>query len=281
MNHCTQNTVALGNFSDCVADHKKNLCVGWLGGRKKGRKRAESNREDRAKNVSFTCGDRYDLTDLVVVSCAFFTPLRRGGAPPRPEEVPNPAHGRCQNGAAHHQPLPAAAAPATTMGTVSTKAPQPQQPQPGPRDHGAAGLPGNYIPSGIIRVGYLAMVQGAIGIALGIWAAVHQMMAGSNTGLEIADPAKEGIMSTIGYGTAVFLLIVFGAIAAGGWALTTGRRWGRAPVVMMELFTLPIAYYMIKAGHPLWALPVGVSGLVGLAWLFNGRSVEWAAKGFG
>ncbi|MGH3551434.1 MAG: hypothetical protein ACRDT5_02340, partial [Mycobacterium sp.] len=46
-----------------------------------------------------------------------------------------------------------------------------------------------------------------------------------------------------GFGTAVWFVLVGGALLAAGWALLIGRRWGRGPAVFAELLLLPVAWY--------------------------------------
>lgn len=84
----------------------------------------------------------------------------------------------------------------------------------------------------------------------------------------------------VGLGTAVFFLIVFGTVIAGGINMIRGKRWGRGPIVMLNIILLPIAYTIFTAGQPVWAVLVGLSAIACLAMLFNARSVQWAASHF-
>ena len=69
-----------------------------------------------------------------------------------------------------------------------------------------------------------------------------------------------------GYGTAVWYVVMGAAVFAAGWALWTGRRWGRGLAVFAQLLLLPVAWY-IAVGSQQWAYGVPVA-LVALAhWL--------------
>ena len=63
-----------------------------------------------------------------------------------------------------------------------------------------------------------------------------------------------------GLGTAVWFVVAGGAVLAAGWALLTGRRWGRGLAVFAELLLLPVAWY----------LTVGCTGRCS-----GSRSLQW------
>ena len=73
-------------------------------------------------------------------------------------------------------------------------------------------------------------------------------------------------------------LSFFGVVAFAGVNMLRGKRWGRGPVIMLQMLLLPIAYYIFSAGQWLWAIPVGVIALVGLGLSFHPRSLAWAAQ---
>ncbi|GAB2500049.1 hypothetical protein CATRI_03070 [Corynebacterium atrinae] len=85
----------------------------------------------------------------------------------------------------------------------------------------------------------------------------------------------------VGTGTAIYLLIIFGAIIAAAISMMRGRKWGRGPVAMWELILLPISYYMFSEGAALAGALSAVSAIAALACLFNRQSVEWAAASYG
>ncbi|MBG6140933.1 hypothetical protein [Longispora fulva] len=66
---------------------------------------------------------------------------------------------------------------------------------------------------------------------------------------------------------AVFLILA-------GWAVYSRKSWSRGPAVMLELFLLPIGYYMVTGGQPLLGVPVIVLGLLGVFLALHRRTLE-------
>lgn len=82
-----------------------------------------------------------------------------------------------------------------------------------------------------------------------------------------------------GYGTAAWFAIMGSAVLAAGWALWTGRRWGRGIAVFANLLLLPVAYYMtIGSGQWGYGVPVAVLALTALVLLFSRSTLEWVAQ---
>ena len=118
-------------------------------------------------------------------------------------------------------------------------------------------------PPSVRRAGILVGLQGALGIA---GAAVYAVR-----GLAGAD---QNIVS--GFGNAAWFGLVGAAVLAAGWALWTGRRWGRGLAVFAQLLLLPVAWY-IGVGSHRWgyAVPVAAVALVVLALLFSPSTIQW------
>ena len=78
------------------------------------------------------------------------------------------------------------------------------------------------------------------------------------------------------FGTAAWFAIIGGAVLAAGWALWTGRRWGRGVAVFAQLLLLPVSWY-IAVGSQRWlyGIPVGIVALVTLVLLFTPSAVQW------
>jgi uncharacterized membrane protein (UPF0136 family) len=81
-----------------------------------------------------------------------------------------------------------------------------------------------------------------------------------------------------GYGTAIWYVVMGAAVFAAGWALWTGRRWGRGLAVFAQLLLLPVAWY-IAVGSRQWAygLPVALVAAGALALLFSPSALQWAS----
>ena len=81
-----------------------------------------------------------------------------------------------------------------------------------------------------------------------------------------------------GYGTAAWFAIMGAAVLAAGWALWTGRRWGRGIAVFAQLLLLPVAWYMgVGSQRWLYAVPIGLAALAALALLFSPATLQWLA----
>jgi hypothetical protein len=79
-----------------------------------------------------------------------------------------------------------------------------------------------------------------------------------------------------GYGTAGWFVIMGAAVLAGGWALWTGRRWGRGIAVFAQLLLLPVAWYMAVGSHQwLYGIPVALVAVVTVVLLFSPSTLEW------
>lgn len=83
-----------------------------------------------------------------------------------------------------------------------------------------------------------------------------------------------------GLGTAVWFVLVGGAVLAAGRALVVGKRWGRGLAVFTQLLLLPVAWYLAVGSHR-WAfgIPVAIVALGTLILLFSPAAVRWAAGG--
>lgn len=79
-----------------------------------------------------------------------------------------------------------------------------------------------------------------------------------------------------GYGTAGWFAIMGTGVLAAGWALWTGRRWGRGIAVFGQLLLLPVAWYMgVGSQRWLYAIPVGLVALATLGLLFSPSTLQW------
>lgn len=134
------------------------------------------------------------------------------------------------------------------------------------------------LPSTVKWAGYVGLIEGAVGLIAAI-VMVIQTARGHGDG----DAKVEGVLASwgSGYGTALWFVIIFGAVAAAGWALTRGKRWGRAPVAMLNMLLLPVAWYMFSSSRPDLGTPTLLVSLVGLGLIFNPAAVSWAASRYG
>ncbi len=123
------------------------------------------------------------------------------------------------------------------------------------------------VPATVRGAGLIVAVQGAAALVL---AAVLLLR-----GLGGADQRVVN-----GYGTAVWFVLVGGAVLAAGCALVVGRRWGRGLAVFAQLLLLPVSWYLAVGSHrPLAGVPVGIMALSALILLFSPAAVRWVAGG--
>lgn len=78
------------------------------------------------------------------------------------------------------------------------------------------------------------------------------------------------------FGTAAWFAIIGGGVVAAGWALWTGRRWGRGIAVFAQLLLLPVAWYMAIGSHQwVYGGAVAIVALATLGLLFSPSTLQW------
>ncbi len=66
-----------------------------------------------------------------------------------------------------------------------------------------------------------------------------------------------------GFGNAAWFAVIGAAVLAAGWALWTGRRWGRGIAVFAQLLLLPVTWYIGVGSHQwFYAVPVAVVAVI-------------------
>lgn len=130
------------------------------------------------------------------------------------------------------------------------------------------------LPKQMQWAGTLGIVEGAVGIAFAGFLALREALVHHDSGAVFSDEQR-GLF--LAYGTSVFFLVIFGVVAIAGRNLKRGKRWGRGPVVMLQLLLIPIAYYIFSAGQWFAAILVALTAIGGLALLFHPDSLRWAA----
>ena len=81
-----------------------------------------------------------------------------------------------------------------------------------------------------------------------------------------------------GFGTAAWFAVMGAAVLTAGWALTTGRRWGRGITVFANLLLLPVSWYIVRSHQPVYAVAFGAVALAVLVLLFSPPAVRWASR---
>ncbi|MEZ0053073.1 glucose dehydrogenase [Mycobacterium sp. MAA66] len=117
-------------------------------------------------------------------------------------------------------------------------------------------------PPAVRYAGFLVAAEGLVGLIVAVVFVVR--------GLAGAD---QHIVS--GYGNAIWLVFIGGAVLAAGWALINGRRWGRGIGVFANLLLLGIAWYVFESGRLQYSIGVGLAAVVALGLLFSPSTVQW------
>ena len=119
-------------------------------------------------------------------------------------------------------------------------------------------------PSVVRYAGFIAAAEGAVAVV----AAVVLLIRGF-------EGAEQRIVN--GYGTAGWFAIMGGAVLTSGWALITGRRWGRGIAVFANLLLMPVAWYVSQSHQPAYAVAVAAVALTALVLLFSPAAIRWAS----
>lgn len=117
-------------------------------------------------------------------------------------------------------------------------------------------------PAVVRLAGYLVSAEGVAALVMAVVLVIR--------GLGGAD---QTVVS--GYGTALWFLLIGGGVLTGGWALITGRRWGRGIAVPTNLLLLPVAWYVFSSHHQVYGVLVALLALATLAMLFSPPAVQW------
>ncbi len=119
-------------------------------------------------------------------------------------------------------------------------------------------------PATVRQAAILVSLEGLVGVVAAVWYLVSGLLGTDEPGMNK-------------FGTAAWFVIMGSAVFAAGWALWTGRRWGRGLSVFAQLILLGVAYY-VAVGSGRW-LPGGAVAVIAvaiLALLFSPSALQWA-----
>lgn len=119
-------------------------------------------------------------------------------------------------------------------------------------------------PPAVRYAGFLVAAEGLAGLLVAVVLVVR--------GLAGAD---QRVVS--GYGTAIWFVLVGGGVLAGGWALITGRRWGRGIAVFANLLLLGVAWYIFTSHQMGYGIAVALLALLSLGMLLSPSAAHWAS----
>jgi peptidoglycan/LPS O-acetylase OafA/YrhL len=111
--------------------------------------------------------------------------------------------------------------------------------------------------------GVLVAIEGLAGLVAAVVYVVSGLWGADQPGLNF-------------FGTAAWFAIIGGGVLAAGWALWTGRRWGRGLAVFAQLLLLPVTWYAAVGSHQwLYGIPVAAVALITLVLLFSPSALQW------
>lgn len=121
------------------------------------------------------------------------------------------------------------------------------------------------LPPSVRWAGRLGLAEGLVGFGTGVAMIVRDLQGVDTPGLN-------------GVATGIWFLFFGGVVALAGWFLSQGRRWGRGPVAMLQLFLVLVSVFMFSSGNIQAGIPTALVGIVGLGLLFNHDAVDWSAQ---
>jgi peptidoglycan/LPS O-acetylase OafA/YrhL len=118
-------------------------------------------------------------------------------------------------------------------------------------------------PTTVRQAAVLVALEGAAGLVAAVVYLVSGTLGGDEPGLNF-------------FGTAAWFAMVGGGVLAAGWALWTGRRWGRGVAVFAQLLLLPVSWYVAVGSHQwIYGIPIAAVALITLALLFSPSALQW------
>lgn len=119
------------------------------------------------------------------------------------------------------------------------------------------------IPQAVRRAAVLVALQGAAGV---IAAAVFVIRGLAGADRHIVN----------GFGNAAWFGLFGAVLLAAGWALWTGRRWGRGIAIYAQMLFLPVSWYIGVGSHQwAYAAPLALVAVLILGLLFSRSAIQW------
>ncbi|WP_099038905.1 hypothetical protein [Mycobacterium neglectum] len=120
-------------------------------------------------------------------------------------------------------------------------------------------------PATVRQAAIAVSLEGLAGVIAAVWYVVSGVLGTAEPGMNK-------------FGTAGWFAVMGSAVLAAGWALWTGRQWGRGLAVFAQLILLGVAWYVgTGSGQWLAGVVVAVVVLAVLALLFSPSALQWAA----
>jgi hypothetical protein len=111
----------------------------------------------------------------------------------------------------------------------------------------------------------VVLLEGLAGVGAAVWYVVSGLLGTREPGMNL-------------FGTAGWFVVMGSAVLAAGWALWTGRQWGRGLAVFAQLILLGVAWYVgVGSGQWVTGVALAVMVIAVLALLFSPSALQWAA----
>ena len=120
-------------------------------------------------------------------------------------------------------------------------------------------------PASVRQAAIVVALEGLAGVVAAIWYVVSGLLGTREPGMNL-------------FGTAGWFVVMGSGVLAAGWALWTGRQWGRGLAVFAQLILLGVAWYVgVGSGQWVPGVVMAVVVLAALALLFSPSALQWAA----
>lgn len=118
-------------------------------------------------------------------------------------------------------------------------------------------------PTNVRRAAVLVALQGAAGVIAAVVFVVRALRG-----------ADQHIVS--GFGNAAWFGLLGAGVLLAGWALWTGRRWGRGIAIYTQMLLLPVSWYVGVGSHRWpYAIPIAALAIAILVLLFSRSTLQW------
>ena len=118
-------------------------------------------------------------------------------------------------------------------------------------------------PTNVKRAAALVALQGAAGVIAAVVFVVRALRG-----------ADQHIVS--GFGNAAWFGLLGAVVLVAGWALWTGRRWGRGIAIYTQMLLLPVSWYVGVGSHRWpYAIPIAALAIGILVLLFSRSTLQW------
>ncbi|WP_374195265.1 hypothetical protein [Rhodococcus sp. B50] len=126
--------------------------------------------------------------------------------------------------------------------------------------------PRSSVPSTVRAAGWLVVLEGLVAMGFAVYSIIR------------AASGEHDQSVTNGYGFALWLIVLFGGVLAGGIALVRGVRWGRAVALLAQLLLLPVVWSLLTDSHqPVAGTALALVVVPTLVLLFSPPTSRWLA----